>query len=394
MTTAAQRTHFPLILALYCAGLGAAAQYGKLALFVEDFAAAYPGAGGTLGFLISAIGLIGIILGLVAGLVVARIGFRRLLLGALALGAALSLFQASLPALPLMLASRLLEGLSHLVIVVAAPTLIAQIAAERHRVFAMTLWSTFFGVSFALLAWLGAPLVAARGIGALLAAHGLFLAVIAVLLALGLPRQRALPDHAPLTLRTIFAQHARVYASPRIAAPGLGWLFYTLSFVAIMAVLPGYLDADQRGAATGVMSIAGMVVSMSVGVVLVNRFGALPIILAGFALAIFAALWLLAAPGSALVAVALMGALGLVQGPSFAAVPELNSSAEARAEANGAMAQMGNLGNTLGTPILLAMSGAMGIGGLVLFSVLAHLGGGAVHLMLAARRRRAAPASP
>ena len=79
-----------------------------------------------------------------------------------------------------------------------------------------------------------------------------------------------------------------------------------------------------------------------------------------------------------------------MQGASFAAVPQLNSDAQSRAYANGALAQMGNLGNLSGTPILLAMTSAIGLQGLMLFALACYAGGIAVHLLMA-RRRRATP---
>lgn len=78
--------------------------------------------------------------------------------------------------------------------------------------------------------------------------------------------------------------------------------------------------------------------------------------------------------------------LGLVQGACFAAVPQLNQCAAQQAQAYGAMAQTGNLGNTLGTPILLAVLGGAGYAGLV-WTVMALLWmGWAVHRAMQDRR--------
>lgn len=382
------RTRFGLVLLLYAAGLGAAAQYGKASVLFPALRELYPDAGATLGFVVSGIGLLGIVFGLAAGLVVARLGFRRLLIGALLFGAAMSAFQATLPALPLMIASRVAEGLSHLVIVVAAPTLIAQVSAPRHAVFTLTLWSTFFGVSFALLAWLGQPFAARHGAGALILGHGIFMAAVAAALGFALPRQRDVPDGPRLSPAAIARQHLTIYRSPFIAAPAAGWLFYTLGYVSLVTILPDYVDPAARSMVTGAMPFAGMVVSMTLGVLLVTRFGAVPVTVAGFVVAVPLALAFGLSVGSATLAITLIAALGLVQGSSFAAVPELNPSAEARAEANGGLAQAGNLGNTLGTPLLLAATAGFGLAGLTVFAMLCFGAGAAVHLWLAARRRR------
>lgn len=49
----------------------------------------------------------------------------------------------------------------------------------------------------------------------------------------------------------------------------------------------------------------------------------------------------------------LAGALGIVQGASFASIPQLNASDADRVGAAGAIAQLGNLGTTSGTPLLV-----------------------------------------
>jgi hypothetical protein len=77
-----------------------------------------------------------------------------------------------------------------------------------------------------------------------------------------------------------------------------------------------------------------------------------------------------------------------VQGASFAAIPELNSTPDARAKAAGAVAQLGNVGTTLGTPILLALAAALGPVALTLFALPLCLGGIAMHGWLRARRAR------
>ncbi|GAB1363481.1 hypothetical protein MASR1M32_27170 [Rhodobacter sp.] len=69
----------------------------------------------------------------------------------MALGAVVSAIEASLPGWPLMILARAAEGVSHLTIVVVGPTMIAGLAPEARRPFAMTLWSSFFGVTYAIL---------------------------------------------------------------------------------------------------------------------------------------------------------------------------------------------------------------------------------------------------
>ena len=150
---------FLQVILLWLAGLGAATQFAKIAVPFAQVGLYYPAHGEALGWLLSIISLMGAILGAVSGAIAGKIGPLRLLAFGLVLGGAVSLLQAMIPPFPVMLASRIVEGLSHLAIVVAAPTLIAQLTRGRARNAAMVLWSSFFGVAFALNVWIGLPLV-------------------------------------------------------------------------------------------------------------------------------------------------------------------------------------------------------------------------------------------
>lgn len=375
-----------LILTLWAAGLGAAAQFAKISAIFPRLQEIYPDAGAWLGFLVSLISFLGILLGLFAGLIAARLGFRRLILAALLLGAVVSAGQSTLPPLWVMLISRVIEGLSHLVIVVVAPTLIAQMSSDRFRPVAMTLWSTFFGVSFALVVWLGVPLVDANGAGSLFVAHGFYMLVIAALLFMQLPEDEGGPVGVNLGFSDVIAEHGRIYRSPFVAAPAIGWLFYTLTFVSLLTVLPDMVAPKHRAFVAGTMPLAGIAVSMTLGVLLLRVLSAVQVVLLGFGLATFITSGFLILPGDPWLCVALLGALGLVQGASFVAIPALNREADAQARANGALAQMGNLGNACGTPILLLMIAGFGPAGLVWFAVICYTAGISAHVILARRR--------
>jgi len=191
---------FCLILALWAAGLCAAAQFAKVSLIFPELMKLYPDAGPTAGFLVSLPSLLGVAIALTTGIIVARFGYRSLLLSGLILDAVISAHQATLPPFTLMLASRLLEGASHPIVAVVASTLIAHVSPDRYRAQAMTLWGTFFGVAFALVAWFGLPLARAQGLACLIAIHALAIALVAILLFLILPRgetcvQRYLGTH-------------------------------------------------------------------------------------------------------------------------------------------------------------------------------------------------------
>ncbi len=372
-----------IVFLLWLAGLAAAAQFAKISAVFPAFQSIYPDAGASLGFLVSLLSLVGIVLGVFTGLLAARIGLRRMLVAALLLGSVLSLLQASLPTFPIMLASRVLEGLSHLAIVVAAPTLISQASPAQYRPAAMTLWGTFFGVSFSIVAWFGVPLAQSYGVPSLLIVHGTVMAGLALILRSCLP-----PDHQDkdatdaFDWRRVLAMHKVIYTSPHISAAAFGWLFYTFTYVSLLTVLPEFIAPQYLTLTTTAMPLASIVSSLTIGVWLLSRYSAVALIQIGFALSGLIALYLIAVPGDPVACIALFAALGLVQGASFSSVPQLNAGEEEQAYAYGGMAQTGNLGNAIGTPILLMTIAMTGFSGMMVAVIGCYLAGLVIHAYL------------
>lgn len=381
---------FVIILILWGAGLGAAAQFGKISILFDRIALHYVGAGQvTIGLIVSIVGFVGLIFGTTAGLLVQRLGYRRVLVLALAAGAILSALQATFPPLPLFLALRAVEGFSHLAIVVAAPVMIAQIAPLRHQGLAMTLWSSFFAVSFALTAWLGLPLARTYGDGALFLAHAGYMAVFVALIRTFLPADVTQSTPFP-RLSALIAQHAEIYASPRLSAPAMGFFCYTITYVALLTLLPPMIGGAHQTFIATAMPLVSIAVSLSFGVWVLRWLPAFRLVQGGFLASILATVALYGFWGqgwpATLAALCLAAMLGLVQGASFAAIAQINPTADGRARAAGAIAQLGNLGTTTGTPLLAALIAGQGVSGLSLFIILPSLLGVAVHGLQARRR--------
>ncbi len=378
------------VLVLWLAGLCAAAQFAKVGLFIPELQSLYPETESAIGFLITLISFAGAVLGLIAGMLVGRSGPRIILLTGMILGCLLSLAQSLILPLGMVLISRVLEGASHLAIVVAAPMLIAQHSSDRMRPAAMTLWGSFFGVSFMLTAWLGLPLVEAKGLQALLFAHAILTGITALLVWLVIPKttlQLHTDTHTqPLSLTSIYQQHKNAWRSPFIAAPASGWLFYTITFVALLAILPGLMQSDQRAFVATTMPMASIASSMTIGIVLLLRFTAVQVLNIGFAISICIAVILMILPNSPVVCISLFAALGLVQGASVAAIPELNPIAAKQALAYGAFAQAGNIGNLCGTPLLLILFNFGGIKPMIMLVVVCYLLGILSHWIFSRQR--------
>lgn len=348
-----QTTDWVLVAILFVAGLFAAAQFGKISLTLTEVGAHYDRSVAGVSFLVSMVGIIGILLGLIAGQVVASLGGKRVLIAALCLGAGLSALQALLPNLPVMTVLRGLEGFSHVAIVVAGPPLMAAASNDHDRPLVMAIWGTFFGVSVAISAWVFPPVLWAGGLPLLFVLHGVGLVLIAALVA-----WRALPTNRIPSKTNVIAMHRSAYGQLRIITPALGFMCYTASFLALLTFLPEAIGRPNWAFAMAAINILGTLL----GGRLVQKDQPHRVAVLGFAgTATFAALTWLGADWASL---GLFIFLGIVPGASFAYIPALNASDGDRALATGVIAQTGNIGTALGTPafaLLLIWAAAQGI---------------------------------
>ncbi len=365
---------------LWVVGLLAAAQFAKIAVMLPEVAALYD-AGPRAALAISMNGIAGLIFGATAGVVIARVGPRRALVAGMLLGGALSLGQAMTSSFAALLVLRLAEGFAHLAIVIATPVLMINAAAPRHHTTVMGLWGMFFGVGFALSATLAPGLLALGGVKAVLIAHGGGLLVLAALVPLLVAR---IPP-AVQERRGWMAEHVAIYTDPRLLAPGLGFLWHTFMFLALLTFLPPLV-------APGLVWFAGALPLVAlagtfVGGVIARRISPRWIASASFAgsAILMFALWLSPAGGQMWLALLMIAVVGFAPGAMFAAIPVLNDDPRDQARAGGALAQMGNLGTAGGPALYAVVLGAAGLGGMTALTVLLCLAGIVALVLIFAR---------
>lgn len=348
------QTHWAMVLLLWTTGLLVAAQFAKLTLTLDALQAVYPAA--PVAMAVSGVAVVGVLGGAMAGFVVAHFGVRRSVLWACALSAGLSILQAVPMPFAVFMALRIAEGVGHLLFVVALPTMMAALARPHDKSVVMGLWGTFFGVGYAVLAVIVPPVLAWGGVAAVYAGHGLLLATVFPVLWAALPRVMAARSDIPDPV----AIHHAIYANPRLAAAGVGHGIYTSLFIALVAFLPAALGAAWL---TLLLPVANLVGTFAAGF-LARRLAAPRLVVAGFALSgvLFVAV---AVTGLASIALLAFFATGVTAGGNFAAVPALNAAPKDQALANGAMAQLGNIGTFIGTPLFALVAGSLwGITGL------------------------------
>lgn len=348
------------ILILWLIGVLAAAQLAKIAVLAVKFADTFGLSIATTGLLISLLEVGGALFGLAAGMALGRIGARRSLAAGLAILAATGIAEAYASQASALLAARAIEGMGYLLVVIAAPTLIAATASERDRASALSMWSTFVAVGMAVGSVVTGLAFAAFGLRGALLLWSLFsaLAIVVVL---------RLPAAAPSARQALALPGAAAW----IATFGFG--LYTTFICALTMLLPSFLveqaqvSSSLAGIATGIVAL-GSVPGAAVAIALA-RLGWLDgkrtvAIVAGSLLAaaaaaplVFAAgstpnsiLWISAAWSlwisffSGIASPIVFGRLPIFAGARSATDPKI-------ALANGLITQFGAGGALLGPPI-------------------------------------------
>ena len=163
-----------------------------------------------------------------------------------------------------------------------------------------------------------------------------------------------------------------------------------MTYVAFLTLLPGAIGPEWGHFTAVAMPLVSILVSLTFGVWLLGRMSAVKVVQVGFCAAIVTtlALWATWGQGGLTAAFACMVAatMGVVQGASFATIPQLNASAADRARAAGAIAQLGNLGTTSGTPALALILTQFGVSGLAVFLIIFSALGIVLHAWQARRR--------
>lgn len=149
LSTTRASTHWVAVLVIVGSGVAAALQVGKPAIaapMLEDDLGLGLKAIGWLAGIFALLGLVG---GIPTGAFVTRFGARRILVIGLLVTAAGAALGAALPGLVNLFVGRVIEGAGFLLVTVAAPSLIEEIARPADRDLAFALWSCFMPVGMA-----------------------------------------------------------------------------------------------------------------------------------------------------------------------------------------------------------------------------------------------------
>ena len=375
------------VMLLWAAGISVAMQFAKFSISYDALLAHYQEGATLTGAAISVVGVVGLIFGVSAGVIVGRVGYRRSLIGALALGSMMSFLESLMPNFELMMVCRVIEGFSQLGVVVAAPTMIARLSAPQHRSITMGLWGTFFGVAFAISGLFGEMILRHYGMGSLFFAHGLFIGGVACVLFFRLERNNPLYENQKGAQQSkLLAQMSQVYRNPRNILPAAIFLFYTCMFVSLLTYIPRLVEDQQLRSiirtCLPLMSIAGTFLAGALSQYMMRPQN---VAIMAYSVIAASAVMLNFFTTSPVLFCVLAGVMvlsaGLVTGASMSMIPALARNPNEQAQTYGLVAQLGNLGSTIGPPSFATMLSLFGVQGLVSLVLIFCVCGGSLSII-------------
>lgn len=394
------RIGWPGAVLLILAGIVSAFHVGKPSAVLAPLQAGLGVDTATAAWLVSASGIVGAVAGTPVGLLVDRIGARRMTV----LGLVVQAFASAAGALAHgpagLLASRVVEGLGFQWVVVAAPALIAGAMRPRSTATAMAAWSTFMPVGLA------GALVSVAFLPAGAGWAPLWWGGTVLALALAAAVRFALPDPGLAAATRPRSMGSDLAAAWRARAPVLLALLFGIfnaAYFAVYGFLPMLLQraAQDVGAQPHLLAAAAVVASAAGNLaglaVLASGVRATHLLAWSFAglaacsvpilLDMAANAWLRIAASIAFGAVA-----GLIPAALFAEAPARTPRPGLQGLVIGLMMQGGNVGMSIGTP--LAGLAATAFGWPSVICVVAALSAAAMATVRALPRLSAAAPGP
>ena len=344
------------IWAVFCGGLVAGAYMTKVPPVLPELRAELGLSLVEATFIVTTFNVLGMLVGVLAGMLGDRYGRRRLALGGLALLAAGGAMGALAHDFALLLASRFVEGVGFILFAVPAPALMSALSRDaRERAKALSLWSAYMP-SGGTLALLAAPAFIAAASWRVL---WLALAALAVLAALVLAR--AVPAGEPARVASLGLVRESL-ARPGNLAMALLFACYVAQWTSVMVWLPTFLAEHGASSAVAASATALMVLvnapgNLAGGWLLARGVPRGTLVIAASIIGALCEIGMLAPllPGSLRYALVLVfsACAGVIPASIFAGLPVHAPSSQHIATGNGMVLQFSNLGQFFG-PLAIA----------------------------------------
>jgi len=354
-----QKTRWGIVFLLICAGFIAAFQVGKAAI-------AIPALRDDLGLslfaasvIVGALGALGMLTGLPAGLFMTLFSARRVLIaGLVAIGLA-SLAGGFAESAGVLIAARILEGCGFLCIILSAPRLFRLVTAPADSQTVFAFWGSYMPLGSAAMMLIGPLFIEAFGWRSLWLFNGVLPLAYALVVA-AIPITDADHESRPRLTESL----REGFSTPGPLLIGITFATYTFQYFALSSLFPTLL-VERLGLS---IAAAGLI---SAGTVIANGIGNL---IAGALLRFHTPIWLIVLGGFiatgalsfgifsdappvavvALLAAASLAITGLIPASLFAAAPSVSRSPAVLVITLGLITQIGISGQLLGPTALAA----------------------------------------
>ena len=331
------------------------------------------------GFLLSAVQLAGMCLGVLAGMSADRLGLRRSLLTGQAILATASLCGMVVSSPSGLLLLRALEGLGFLLAALPAPSLIRQLVRPSQLPLYLGLWSTYMGTGIALALLAGPLAMQALGWQGWWGLLGLLSAAMALCIVWVIPSDQARASTAAASAPPPAADPPAAWWAPlaltlRHRGPwqvALLFALYSSQWLAVIGFLPAIyaqagLGASQAGALTALASWINVVGNIAAGRLLQQGWCARYLLWIGYssmglgAVLVFGP-WTQELPMLRYLAVLGFSAVGgLIPGVLFSLAVRVAPSERTVSSTVGWMQQCSSAGQFFGPPLIAWVAGNVG----------------------------------
>ena len=254
------KTRWDIALLAILSGVIAATQIGKVPPAMPVLGAEFAVGMVALGWIASIFNATGAVLGLPFGALSDGFGHRRVLTISLWTIAAGSLLGALTDNYTLLFATRVIEGIGYLGIIVAAPSLVVEATNPRDFGLALGLWSSFLPFGFALMMVISPWFLDTVGWQGLWLFNAALLATFAVVFMIGTRDLSTLPNRPdePPTLRLGQAFGVASLTGPWLLV--LALVAYTLQWFGLNAWMPTFFEGSLGYTLGGAALLSALVV--------------------------------------------------------------------------------------------------------------------------------------
>ncbi|WP_336026246.1 MFS transporter [Geodermatophilus sp. FMUSA9-8] len=359
------RTSWAAVAALLGAGVVAAAQIGGAAAALPVLTDSFGLGPGTAAWYLSTVSALGAAGGALLGWLGQGLGFGRQVRLGLAAIVAADLGGALADSLAGLMVARVGEGLGLVLVILAAPPLLAEVSAPGQRRLVAGTWGAYMPVGSGLAALLVPVAIGLVGWRGASVADGCVAAVALAVVARWVPSvgERRRPSSAGLL---------GALRSPTVVLIAAVFALYAAQYLAVVGLFPAALVADAGFSVADAGWVGALVFLVNapanvLGAYLLHRGVPLRWVVAGGCAGMALAVWGVLDPGLPVgvriaAAVAFSGVSGVVPAALFAGLAAVSGGTRSAGAAIGLVTQGSAVGQLLGPPLVVAVGAGLGSG--------------------------------